>query len=86
MLPSGGGELSNDQDLAELEAQMEAFADQKKQCEQEIHQLRLQENPEQGIFFAQEIFFKQQEKLRLQVELDFCRAKKNRYLLAKLED
>ena len=86
MLPSGGGELSNEQDLVELEDQIEAFADQKKQCEQEIHQLRLQEDPEQGIFFAQEIFSKQQEKLRLQVELNLCRAKKNRYLLAKSED
>jgi hypothetical protein len=59
MPPSADGELLNDQELAELDSQMEAI--------------------------AQEIFAKQQEKLRLQLEMDLCRAKKNRYFLSKAE-
>ena len=86
MLPSDGGELSTDQDLAEIEARMQALDRKRQECEGKIQDLRRQEEPAQGIFFAQEIFAAQQEKLRLQVEIDFCRARKNRYLLAKAED
>lgn len=86
MAPNGAGELSTDQDLVELEGQMEYLDQEKRECEQKIHQLREQEDPEQGIYYAQEIFAIQQEKLRLQVEIDFCRAKKNRYLMATAED
>jgi len=85
MPPSADGELLNDQELAELDSQMEAIAQEKKQCEQGIHQSRLQDDPEPGVFFAQEIFANQQEKLRLQLEIDLCRAKK-KYLLSKAKD
>ncbi|MDZ7758775.1 MAG: hypothetical protein U5L00_00740 [Desulfovermiculus sp.] len=83
MARSGAGELSNDQDLAELETEMEQLGQEKKQCEQMIQELRKKEDPGQGIFYAQEIFARQQEKLRIQVEIDLRRAQKNRYLLAR---
>ena len=83
MARNGDGELLNDQDLAALEAEMERLGQEKKQCEQMIQELRLKEDPGQGIFYAREIFDRQQEKLRIQVEIDLRRAKKNRYLLAR---
>jgi hypothetical protein len=83
MAPNGDGELSTDQDLAELEATMERLGREKRACEEKIHSLWRAEDPGQGMYFAQEIFAAQQEKLRLQVEMDLCRAKKNRYLLAR---
>jgi uncharacterized membrane protein len=83
MAPNGDGELSTDQDLAEVEAAMERLGREKDECEEKIQSLRSAEDPGQGMYFAQEIFAAQQEKLRLQVEMDLCRAKKNRYLLAR---
>ncbi|MBS3779823.1 MAG: hypothetical protein KGY41_05475 [Desulfovermiculus sp.] len=76
-------ELWNDRDLAEQETELERLGREMKQCEQAIQELREKEDPEQGIFCAQEIFARQQEKLRIQVEIDLGRAKKNRYLLAR---
>ncbi|MFP4284332.1 MAG: hypothetical protein ACLFQG_02170 [Desulfovermiculus sp.] len=80
---SDDGELLNEQDLAELENKMEQLGREKSQCEHMIKELRHKEDPTRGVFFAQEIFARQQEKLRLQVEMDLYRAKKNRYLLAR---
>jgi hypothetical protein len=80
---SDDGELLNEQDLAELENKLKRLGREKIQCEDKINELRHKEDPKRGVFFAQEIFARQQEKLRLQVEMDLCRAKKNRYLLAR---
>ncbi|MFP4428111.1 MAG: hypothetical protein ACLFPB_02220, partial [Desulfovermiculus sp.] len=71
---SEDGELLNDQDLAELENQLEQLGREKSQCEHMIKELRHKEDPMRGVFFAQEIFARQKEKLRLQVEMDLCRA------------
>lgn len=80
---SDDGELLNEKDLAELENKLEQLGREKSLCEQKIKELRHKEDPEQEVFFAQDIFARQQDKLRLQVEMDLCRAKKNRYLLAR---
>ncbi|MFO7875020.1 MAG: hypothetical protein R6U55_00365 [Desulfovermiculus sp.] len=80
---SDDGELLNEQDLAELESKLEQLGREKSQCEHKIKELRHTEDPEREVFFAQEIFARQQEKLRLQVEMDLGRAKKNRFLLAR---
>ena len=45
---------------------------------QKIIELRNQENPAEGKFFAEKIFALQQEKLRLEVEIDLRRKKINR--------
>lgn len=83
MTRNGDGELWNDRDLAEQEAELERLGREMKQCEQTIQKLREKEDPELGIFFAPDIFDRQQEKLRIQVEIDLGRARKNRYLLAR---
>ena len=83
MARNDDGELLNDQDLARLEEEMARLEQEYTQCVQQIQSLRAQEDPEAGIFYAQDIFARQQEKLRLQVDLDLCRARKNRYLLAR---
>ncbi len=83
MTRNGDGELWNDRDLADQETELERLSREMKQCEQAIQDLREKEDPEQEIFFAQEIFARQQEKLRIKVEIDVGRARKNRYLMAR---
>jgi predicted nucleic acid-binding Zn-ribbon protein len=83
MIRNGDGELWNDRDLADQETELERLRWEMKQSEQAIQKLRKKEDPEQGIFFAQEIFARQQEKLRIKVEIDLGRARKNRYLMAR---
>lgn len=61
---------------------MEELKKEKKDYETKIKQLRLKEDPDNGIFFHQEIFMSQQKKLALEVELEFKKKKKNRILLA----
>ena len=44
------------------------------------------ENPRAGVSFAGEIFAAQQDKLRLEVEMELCRKKINRLRLGYAED
>ena len=83
MARSDDGELLNDQDLARLEEEMARLEQEKEQCVRDIQTFREQEDPEAGIFYAQKIHAQQQEKLRLQVDIDLCRARRNRYILAR---
>ncbi|MFO7802499.1 MAG: hypothetical protein R6V55_09420 [Desulfovermiculus sp.] len=83
MARNDDGELLNDQDLDRLETDMAGLEQEKEQCVRHIQTFREQEDPQAGIFYAQKIHAQQQEKLRLQVEIDLCRARKNRYLLAR---
>ncbi|MFP4167923.1 MAG: hypothetical protein ACLFSY_03620 [Desulfonatronovibrionaceae bacterium] len=62
------------QEVQELNSQMAA-------CESRVNELRTQEDPAAGVFYHQEIFSLQQEKLRLQVEIEFREKKINRLLL-----
>ncbi len=87
--PSADAEKSNDsstpeeiaKEIADLEVKMRAFLQEKQDCEKAIRFLRQEENPAKGIFYAQEIFGKQQDKLRLDVEAEFCRKRINRLRL-----
>ena len=60
---------------------MRAFLLEKEDCEKAIRFLRQEEKPAEGIYFAQEIYAKQQDKLRLDVEAEFCRKRINRLRL-----
>ncbi len=64
--------------LSQLHEEIAALENEKERTEQRVHKLRASENPDLGVFFAQEIFEAQQEKLRLEVELQFRRNKVNR--------
>ena len=83
MAKNGDEELLTEKDLAELQAKKERLQTELAQCGQRIVDLRQQEDPAQGKAFAQEIFHAQQEKLRLQIEIEFCRRRVNRDRLAK---
>lgn len=52
---------------------MEQLDLERKECEAAVKTLREQENPAAGKIFAQEIFQRQRDKLRLQVEVDLRR-------------
>ena len=61
-----------------LNEEIKKLEKQKKECLQKIIELRNQEDPGAGKFFPEEIFALQQEKLRLEVEIDLRRKKINR--------
>ena len=68
-------------EISECEAlneEIRKLEKQKKECMQKIIELRNQENPAEGKFFPEKIFALQQEKLRLEVEIDLRRKKINR--------
>ncbi len=61
-----------------LRAELEEFAKLKAEAEKQVRDLRERERPMDGIFFAKEIFEAQQEKLRLEVELQTRQNRLNR--------
>ena len=64
--------------IASLEREIQNFAAQKETCAARIKELIFSENTAAGIVHAKEIFTLQQDKLRLQVEMDCRRNKINR--------
>jgi hypothetical protein len=74
-------DASGSEEIAGLDREMEELTLQKKACEDRIRQLRSEEDPRSGRYFAQEIFQEQQRKLSLEVEIEFRRKRKNRILL-----
>ena len=64
--------------IASLEAEMQDFKSQQESCAAQIKVLLFSENSSEGIVHAREIFRLQQDKLRLQVEIQYRRNKINR--------
>lgn len=67
--------------IAECEAAIAEFAAQRDANLARIRQLMAEEDPAQGIFHSQEIHRLQQDKLRLDVEIEFKRKRINRIRL-----
>jgi hypothetical protein len=85
------GSMSNGQDpelqpgdaelIAKTEAEMAGFTAERDACVKRCRELLAAEDPAKGIFHAAEIFRLQQNKLRLEVEMEFRRKKINRIRL-----
>ncbi|MBQ4133330.1 MAG: hypothetical protein IJD04_06320 [Desulfovibrionaceae bacterium] len=60
-------------DISALEQEIARIEQEEKNCLAELNELLVRENAAQGIFFAQEIHALKQDKLRLNVEKEFCR-------------
>lgn len=71
--------------IAQAEAEMAGFAAERDACVKRCRELLAAEDPAKGVFHAAEIFRLQQEKLRLEVEMEFRRKKINRIRLG-MED
>ncbi len=67
--------------IATLEAEQDDYKAQQIACAARFKELLFSEKPSAGIVHAQEIFRLQQDKLRLQVEIDCRRNKINRIRL-----
>ena len=67
--------------IAALEVELDDFKAQQIACAARFKELLFSERPSEGIVHAQEIFRLQQDKLRLQVEIDCRRNKINRIRL-----
>ena len=76
---SSSGEAIPD-DAPGLEAGVLRLTGEQQACTQRLRAFRDAEDPARGVFYAAEIYALQQEKLRLEVELEFHRRK-----LARLE-
>ncbi|PTN39008.1 hypothetical protein [Desulfonatronum sp. SC1] len=71
--------------IAALEAEMDDYKAQQIACAARFKELLFSEKTSEGIVHAQEIFRLQQDKLRLQVEIDCRRNKINRIRLFGLD-
>ncbi|SDB11916.1 hypothetical protein SAMN05660653_00564 [Desulfonatronum thiosulfatophilum] len=69
---------SESEAIAALEVEIQEFAAQKQACAARVKELMFSEDTAAGIVHAKEIFMLQQDKLRLQVEMDCRRNKINR--------
>ena len=67
--------------IPELEVEIETHKKELDLCQKRIKKLMASEDPSQGVFFAKEIFDSQQDKLRLEVEIDLRQRKINRMRL-----
>jgi hypothetical protein len=67
--------------IAECEAAIAEFTAQRDECLRRVRELMAQEDPANGIFHAQQIHALQQDKLRLDVEIEFKRKRINRIRL-----
>ena len=67
--------------IARAEAEMAGFAAERDACVAKCRELLAAEDPAKGVFHAAEIFRLQQDKLRLEVEMEFRRKKVNRIRL-----
>jgi len=70
------------EDIQALEAEVERLSARQKDCESRIRRLLFEEDPGSGKHFAGEIHALQQERLKLEVEIDILRKRRNRILLA----
>lgn len=77
------GDESWNEEIERLDVEIERFTARKHDCEQELRRLLMEEDPGQGRTFAAEIHALRQERLKLDVEIEMRRRKKNRILLAR---
>ncbi|WP_027192936.1 hypothetical protein [Megalodesulfovibrio gigas] len=68
-------------EISRLREEIERLESEKRAAEQRAQQLRRAENPGAGVYYAQEIFQAQQDKLRLDVEIQLRKNKINRLRL-----
>ena len=59
--------------ISDLEKEIGRIEDEEQACLMELRSLLARENPSEGIFFAKEIHTLKQDRLRLNVEKEFCR-------------
>jgi hypothetical protein len=71
--------------IACAEAEMAGFTMERDACVARCRELLAAEDPAKGVFHAAEIFRLKQDKLRLEVEMEFRRKKINRIRLG-MED
>ena len=64
--------------ISEIKAEIETFMEELEFCQNRTKTLMASEDPSKKIYFAREIFASQQDKLRLEVEIDTRRKKINR--------
>lgn len=76
--PENSGDASASETISALEEEITEFSRQQANCSERIKKLMLEEDTDRGIVHAKEIFSLQQEKLRLEVEVQFRRNKINR--------
>lgn len=69
---------SADESIQVLEAEMAAFGDELEAAKKAVLTLRATERPLEGVVYAQEIFQNQQNKLRLETEIEIRRRRINR--------
>ncbi|HWR04287.1 MAG TPA: hypothetical protein VN419_09730 [Humidesulfovibrio sp.] len=67
--------------MARCEAELAQFTQERDDCVKRCRELLAAEDPAAGVFHAAEIFRLQQNKLRLEVEMEFRRKKINRIRL-----
>lgn len=86
-LPSSAPAEETDELLiARLEEEMRGFAAERDACVARCRELLAAEDPAKGVFHAKAIFGLQQDKLRLEVEMELRRKKINRTRLGMAED
>lgn len=73
--------LSVEEEIAQAQAEYEDYKQRMEEAIQSVRDLRAEEDFKKGIFKATEIHAMQQEKLRLEVEMEFRRKKINRLRL-----
>ncbi len=78
-------DASDSEEVERLGREIEDLATQKLVLEQSVRRMRDAEDLPNGVVFAQEIFQAQQERLRLEVEMEMRRKKINRIRLARDE-
>jgi len=76
---------NDDAEIAALQAELASFAAERDRCVARCRELMAAEDPAKGVFHAAEIFRLGQDKLRLEVEMEFRRKKINRIRLGIAE-
>lgn len=84
--PETAASESPSEAIARCEAELARFAQERDACVTRCRELLAAEDPAKGVFHAAEIFRLQQDKLRLEVEMEFRRKKINRIRLGIDED
>lgn len=77
---------SESETIARCEAEVAEFTAQRDECVRRARALMAAEDPDAGVFHAEDIFRLQQDKLRLEVEIQLRTNKINRIRLGYGED
>jgi hypothetical protein len=82
-MSEGNGAGSSNEELVALDAEIEELTRQKDDCERKRRELLQQEDLKSGRHHASRIHELQHEKLRLSVEIDARRKRRNRLLFSE---